>query len=243
MKGVSSSWWSHRHFLHHAKPHIIQKDPDVNYPWLFLMGKYAAQIWAKRRRGFMPYQFQHLYWFLVGPPIAIPIYFHFEISLWVLLRRKYIDIAFVLTYALKMYLLWIPLFGGSFFALVKFYFFVRFLESHWFMYVTQMSHLPMPIQHDLKQDWVTHQVTSTCNVEPSFFNDWFTGHLDYQIEHHLFPTMPRHNFWKVAPSVAELCKKHGLKIHQKTLYRAFADIIGSLKCSGDVWYRAYYGGD
>jgi len=241
LKGTSSSWWNHRHFLHHAKPNTIKKDPDVNYPWLFLFGNYVAEIWGKRRRGFMPYQFQHLYWFIFGPPIVIPIYFHVEIMTWVFLRRKYIDFILMVAYVFKMHFLFSPLLG-SFGAVLRFYFFIRFLESHWFLWVTQMSHLPMPIEHEKNQDWVTHQVTTTCNVEPGNFNDWFTGHLNYQIEHHLFPTMPRHNFYKVAPAVAKLCKKHDLKICEKTLYRAFADIYETLKHSGDVWYNAYYEG-
>lgn len=27
------------------------------------------------------------------------------------------------------------------------------------------------------------QLAATCNVEQSFFNDWFSGHLNFQIEH------------------------------------------------------------
>ncbi|KAG8131113.1 putative Fatty acid desaturase 1 protein, partial [Naja naja] len=48
-------------------------------------------------------------------------------------------------------------------------------------------------------------LSATCNVDHSWFNDWFTGHLNFQIEHHLFPTMPRHNYYKVAPLVKSLC--------------------------------------
>ncbi len=36
------------------------------------------------------------------------------------------------------------------------------------------------------------------------------GGLNYQIEHHLFPTLPRHNLRKVAAAVQALCEKHGL---------------------------------
>ena len=60
---------------------------------------------------------------------------------------------------------------------------VRFVESHWFTFVTQMSHIPMEIDRDHCHDWLTAQTITTCNVEPSAFNDWFTGHLNYQIEH------------------------------------------------------------
>ena len=76
------------------------------------------------------------------------------------------------------------------------------------------------------------QLAATCNVEQSFFNDWFIGHLNFQIEHHLFPTMPWHNLPKVAPLVRFLCAKHGTEYLEKLLLRALQDIIGSLRKSG-----------
>jgi fatty acid desaturase len=54
------------------------------------------------------------------------------------------------------------------------------------------------------------QVASTRNIEANMFNDWFTGGLNRQIEHHLFPTMPRHNLNKISSHVRALCEKHGL---------------------------------
>lgn len=59
----------------------------------------------------------------------------------------------------------------------------RFIESHWFVWATQMSHLPMEVDYDQQHDWVTSQLKATCNVESSFFNDWWSGHLNFQIEH------------------------------------------------------------
>ena len=72
---------------------------------------------------------------------------------------------------------------GGFWGSFRWYFFIRFLESHWFTWVTQISHLPMEIDTDRKKDWVSMQLAGTCDVEQSWFNDWFTGHLNYQIEH------------------------------------------------------------
>lgn len=83
------------------------------------------------------------------------------------------------------------------------------------------------------------QLAATCNVEQSFFNDWFSGHLNFQIEHHLFPTMPRHNLPKVAPLVRSLCAKHGTEYLEKLLLWALQDIIGSLRKSGQLWLDAY----
>ena len=59
----------------------------------------------------------------------------------------------------------------------------RLFDSLWFVFVTQMNHIPMKIEFDQDLDWLSQQTIATCNVEPSFFNDWFSGHLNYQIEH------------------------------------------------------------
>lgn len=37
-KGASGNWWNHRHFQHHAKPNIFNKDPDVNMLKVFVLG-------------------------------------------------------------------------------------------------------------------------------------------------------------------------------------------------------------
>ncbi len=59
----------------------------------------------------------------------------------------------------------------------------RVLESHWFVWVSQSNHIPMEIEEDLALPWVPQQLRATCDVEQSAFNDWFTGHLNFQIEH------------------------------------------------------------
>jgi len=50
IKGTSATWWNFRHFQHHAKPNIIAKDPDIAYPWVFMFGKYAPELWGKRKK-------------------------------------------------------------------------------------------------------------------------------------------------------------------------------------------------
>ena len=38
IKGGSPEWWSHMHNQHHAKPNVIDKDPDVRMDPLFALG-------------------------------------------------------------------------------------------------------------------------------------------------------------------------------------------------------------
>uniref|UniRef100_A0A4W5M9P4 Fatty acid desaturase 2 n=1 Tax=Hucho hucho TaxID=62062 RepID=A0A4W5M9P4_9TELE len=147
------------------------------------------------------------------------------------------DLAWAMTFYLRFFCCYYPFFG--FFGSVALMSFVRFLDSHWFVWVTQMNHLPMEMDHERHQDWLTMQLIATCNIEQSTFNDWFSGHLNFQIEHHLFPTMPRHNYHLVAPLVRTLCEKHGVSYQVKTLQKAIIDVVRSLKKSGDLWLDAY----
>ncbi|XP_078405189.1 acyl-CoA (8-3)-desaturase-like isoform X2 [Cetorhinus maximus] len=238
LKGAPASWWNHLHFQHHAKPNCFRKDPDINmHPIFFVLGKKLSVEVGKQKKKYMPYQYQHKYFFLIGPPALLPLYFQWYIFYFAVQRRQWVDLAWMVSFYIRISLTYIPLLGIQGFLMM--FFLVRFVESNWFVWVTQMNHIPMMIDHDQKEDWLTMQLHATCNVHQSFFNDWFTGHLNFQIEHHLFPTMPRHNFHKVAPLVRSLCAKHGLEYQSKPLFTAFADIVHSLKDSGELWLDAY----
>uniref|UniRef100_A0A3B4V6N8 acyl-CoA (8-3)-desaturase n=1 Tax=Seriola dumerili TaxID=41447 RepID=A0A3B4V6N8_SERDU len=237
LKGASANWWNHRHFQHHAKPNVFRKDPDVNMLSIFVVGATQPVEYGIKKIKHMPYHRQHQYFFLVGPPLLIPVFFHIQIMHTMISRHDWVDLVWSMSYYLRYFCCYIPLYGllGSV-ALISF---VRFLESHWFVWVTQMNHLPMDIDHEKHQDWLTMQLRATCNIEQSFFNDWFSGHLNFQIEHHLFPTMPRHNYHLVAPHVRALCEKHGIPYQMKTMWQGLTDIVRSLKNSGDLWLDAY----
>uniref|UniRef100_A0A7N8XYD0 acyl-CoA (8-3)-desaturase n=1 Tax=Mastacembelus armatus TaxID=205130 RepID=A0A7N8XYD0_9TELE len=233
LKGASACWWNHRHFQHHAKPNIFRKDPDVNMLNVFVVGAVQPVEYGIKKIKHMPYNRQHQYFYLLGPPLLIPVYFLYQIMQTMFSRREWGDLAWSMSYYLRyfFYNIWLLVSYCSECS--------RFLESHWFVWVTQMSHLPMDIDYEKHQDWLSMQLQATCNIEQSFFNDWFSGHLNFQIEHHLFPTMPRHNYHRVAPQVHELCKKHGIPYEVKTLWRGLTDVVSSLRTSGELWLDAY----
>lgn len=71
-----------------------------------------------------------------------------------------------------------------------------------------MNHFPCPIFDDIEEDnYVVHQLRSSMAISSNKYTHWFYGGLQFQVEHHLFPMMPRHNLRKVKPYILELCKK------------------------------------
>ncbi len=77
-----------------------------------------------------------------------------------------------------------------------------------------LSHFAMDVYHGHRlekfEDWCTTQIETTMNIDSNWMSHWFHGGLQYQIEHHLFPRVPRHNLGKVAALVKPFCEKHNI---------------------------------
>ncbi|EMP32025.1 Fatty acid desaturase 1 [Chelonia mydas] len=237
LKGAPASWWNHLHFQHHAKPNCFRKDPDVNmHPLFFALGKTLSVESITEGKIQLLFSVLAYLYYPVGPPALVPLYFQWYIFYFAVQRRQWVDLAWMLTFYIRFFLTYLPLLGVK--GLLGLFLLVRLIESNWFVWVTQMNHIPMHIDYDKNVDWFSTQLQATCNVHQSLFNDWFSGHLNFQIEHHLFPTMPRHNYWKVAPLVKSLCAKHGIEYQSKPLLTAFGDIVqkhGFLRAGLQLW--------
>ncbi|CAF1935419.1 unnamed protein product [Rotaria magnacalcarata] len=239
-KGASADWWNNMHFQHHSKPNVIDKDPDTRIEPVFVLGdkipKRAAEKNAKYGKS-LPYDLQYLYFFIAAP-LLFPVYFQFMTIRHAIKRKKWMDLAWLTLYYVKFFAL-MPLKLG-FLGALKFHFFLRVFEGTWFVVVTQSNHVVMDVSDDdTKLGWFRMQLKATCNIDQSYFNDWFTGHLNFQIEHHLFPMMPRHNLYKIQPDVLELCRKYNIEYLSKPMGRAFLDILTSLEKSGRMWRETY----
>ncbi|NXU15762.1 FADS1 desaturase, partial [Pardalotus punctatus] len=114
----------------------------------------------------------------VGPPALVPLYFQWYIFYFAVQRKQWVDLAWMLSFYIRFYLTYLPFLGVK--GTLGLH---LFIESNWFVWVTQMNHIPMHIDYDKNVDWFSTQLQATCNVHQSFFNDWFSGHLNFQIEH------------------------------------------------------------
>lgn len=239
-KGGSPDWWNNMHFQHHTKPNVIDKDPDTRIEPLFLLGDTIPIRKAHDNAKYgkkVPYNFQHLYFFIAAP-MLFPLYFQFMTIRHAYVRKRWMDLAWLSLHYIRFFSL-MPLRLGLFGAM-KLHFLIRALEGTWFVIVAQSNHVVMDVSHDdSKMSWFRLQLKATCNIAKSPFNDWFTGHLNFQIEHHLFPLMPRHNLYKIQPDVMELCRKYRIPYIVKPMGRAFLDILTSLEKSGRMWLETY----
>ncbi|KER19049.1 hypothetical protein T265_12033 [Opisthorchis viverrini] len=196
-KGSSCHWWNYAHSQHHAKPNVIDKDPDIRWEPMLVLGDVMPVRAASRHNKWkfhLPYEYQASYFFLVCPPLLLPVIFQSMSLRHIFLRRCYEDFTWVLAFYIKLFILYYPLFG--FWGTVAYFYGVRVVESHWFAWVTQSSHVPMEISYDRNEPWLLTQIKATCDMEHSVLNDWITGHVNFQIEHQSISRSAE--LWKMA---------------------------------------------
>jgi fatty acid desaturase len=95
------------------------------------------------------------------------------------------------------------------------------------------NHKGMPtIPAGRKIDFLRRQVLTSRNVRGGPFTDFLLGGLNYQVEHHLFPNMPRPSLRKAQVLVREYCAAHGILYTETTLVGSYATVLRYLHALG-----------
>ena len=90
-----------------------------------------------------------------------------------------------------------------------------------------------------RPDFWTIQVSGTRNIKTNVFVDWFYGGLQYQIEHHLFPTIPRHNLPKVNVLVKSFCKDFNVEYHETSCFDGLCEVMNKLSQVSEDFIRHF----
>jgi fatty acid desaturase len=95
------------------------------------------------------------------------------------------------------------------------------------------NHKGMPTLTDAEElDFLRTQVLTSRNVRGSRLVDFLLGGLNYQIEHHLFPNMPRPNLRHAQPLVRAFCQEHDFPYSEATMFGSYAEAIRHLHSVG-----------
>lgn len=91
---------------------------------------------------------------------------------------------------------------------------------------------------DARPDFWKLQVTTTRNIIgghgiPQFVVDWLCGGLQYQVEHHLFPSIPRHNLKRTHEFVKSFCKEWDVSYHEADMVDGTYEVIEHLQNVSD----------
>lgn len=234
--GMSGGWWRSQHNKHHSMPQKLGYDVDLNtLPLVAFTEKVVKRIgfplktWIRMQAFLFP---------LVTTTL-VALGWQFYLHPRHILRRKNWNEAAML---ILRYVLWTWLFTTRFGLaqsalmylaydwMASNYIFINFAVSH--------THLPVVPSDDTKVDWVRYAAIHTMNVAPGPFKiiNWWMSYLNFQIEHHLFPSMPQFRHPIISPRVKALFEKHGLKYDQRSYIESLQVTFANLhKVGMDVF--------
>lgn len=222
--GVSASWWNDKHNQHHATPNHIDLDPDIQFPMIV----FAREQIATRPRWLRPIiAIQAFILLLLLPFQAINMRFQsvshlFSPKAKLPLLQGALMFTHVALYAGLLYFIGWP--GALVFALVHQGTFGLYNSS---VFASNHKGMPVLMGHE-GRDFFREQVLTSRNVTGHRLTDFWYGGLNYQIEHHLFPTMPRNNLAKAQPIVEAYCRELGVPYHATGLWRSYREVLSHL---------------
>jgi fatty acid desaturase len=206
--GMSYGWWNDKHNRHHANPNHTDKDPDVGegvLVWTLEQaeGRTGLHGWLSRNQAriFFPLLT------LEGLNLKVS-------SLRFLIGRRHRHDARV---ELGLMAAHLTLYFSALFLVMSPGKALAFAALHHALFglhlgsVFAPNHKGMEMPDD-DSNWghLEKQVLTSRNVDGDLVTDWMMGGLNYQIEHHLFPSMPRANLRFAQPMVRAYCEKIGM---------------------------------
>ena len=227
--GVSFSWWLDKHNRHHAHTNQPGRDPDLEPGALAY-----TRDQVEARRG-LPRWFARIQVFLLVPLLFLEAVNLHVASIIDLIRRH--DRSTIGEAALM------AVHGALFF--VAPFLLMGVWQAVAFVVVTQTAfgfylgasfltnHVGMPVQATTDGlDYMRRQVLTSRNLRGRLVTGFMVGGLDAQIEHHLFPTMPRANLRRARALVRSFCADESIDYTEASAWRAYRDVFAYLKATG-----------
>jgi fatty acid desaturase len=220
--GLSFGWWVPKHNAHHAHPNEMGRDPDI--------GEGVVLAWSDERGPFASWMAR---W---QAPLFFPLMLLRSVGLHVLGikrllqqrdRASAVEASLIVLHA-ALYLtvvLWVlsPLKALAFIAVQQAVFSVYLGISF------APNHKGMPIiESETAAGFARRQVVTARNISGGWFTTFMLGGLNYQIEHHLFESMPRPNLRRVQGLVRDFCVATDLGYCEDSFVGSFRQIVHHL---------------
>lgn len=241
LAGISIGWWKWNHNAHHIACNSLDFDPDLQHMPLFAVSSKffhsLTSFFYDRKMKFdsvARFLVSYQHWTFYPVMCFARINLFAQSFLFLLSKRKVPHRGQELL-GLLVFWIWYPLLLS---CLPNWGERIVFVVSSFA--VTGIQHVQFCLNHfsssvyvgpPCGNDWFEKQTMGTLDIQCSSWMDWFHGGLQFQVEHHLFPKMPRCHLRNISPFVVELCKKHNLPYNCASFWKANAMTISTLRAA------------
>ena len=223
--GLSQQWWIDKHNAHHGHPNQLDLDPDIDMPLVAF-----SEDLALSKQGIARFIVKYQAYLLFPLSLLQALSMHLS-SIQFLIEKK---AKRPLAEAIAMSAHFIVYFG-LLFSLLGAWQAVLFIAIHQGLtglYLTSIfapNHKGMPVlENDSQLDFLRRQVLTSRNVSAHPLTDFCYGGLNYQIEHHLFPSMPRNKLREAQVIVKDFCRAHSIAYHETSVLQSHREIFQHL---------------
>ena len=242
LMGASSFMWKIKHnIIHHSYTNIEGMDDDINIQPFFRVNDQQKRYWFHRFQHYYCFLFYGVTYFIwvfyldfnkyfsgsIGPIKIRKMEWHEHVGFW-FTKVLYVFTAIVIPVSIVG---WGPALLG--FGIIQFVCGVIISTIFQLAHVVEHAEFPEPnpATQKIEEEWAAHQVMTTVNFSPrSYLIRWFSGGLNYQIEHHLFPRISHIHYPAISPLVKETCKEYGIPYNQyPTFFKAVQSHVLHLK--------------
>ncbi|MCD4852798.1 acyl-CoA desaturase [Arthrobacter sp. AK01] len=221
--GISYSMWAQKHTRHHNFPNVIDKDPDIHTGAIAFHPQAAST-----RRGVMVQVTRRQGWLLFPLLFFLGVSLHVD-SLKYLLHQRKVDHRWVEIPVLLLRLLAVPILVFSMLPLGMAFAFLGVQLGVFGFYMGASfapNHKGMPIlPTSSRTDFLNRQVLTARNISGGWFMDTLMGGLNRQIEHHLFPDMPRPYLHRASGMVKACCDELGIPYTETSLAASYVIVV------------------
>ena len=225
LNGFSYGWWVAKHNAHHAHPNDLETDPDVRAGALVFDAEQGA-----RRRGLAALVTRHQAWLFFPMTLLEALSLHVA-SVRALsspgLRDRGVEAVLLVLHAVGYVTLLVTTMTGL--QAVAFVLCHQGLLGLYLGCSFAPNHKGMPVlAPDEAADPLLRQVLTSRNIRGGPIVDTVLGGLNYQIEHHLFPSMPRPNLRKAQPVVQRFCERNGVAYAEVSALTSYREVLRHL---------------
>lgn len=236
--------WKYKHNVnHHSFTNIEGMDDDIDIKPFFRVNEQQPKYWF--------HKFQHVYWvILYGTTYFFWVFWmdfqkYFSRKIGTIAVRKMEvkeHIGFWMTKLFYIFIaLVVPMMVAGVGPTLTGYAIVIFVCGLTISVVFQLAHVvesaefpePNPANNKIEEEWAVHQIKTTVNFSTqSAFLRWFTGGLNFQVEHHLFPKISHVHYPAISRFVRETCKEFGITYNEyPTFMQAVRSHVHHLKAA------------
>jgi fatty acid desaturase len=226
--GLAYRWWVETHNRHHTHPNQEDKDPDMDIPALAFT---AGQAAGRGRLARFVYRYQAYFFFPLLTLTALGLHVDSARNLATgglrgRVPERVLFVAHLVGYLGVVFVI-LPPVKAVVFVLVQ-----QGLLGLYLGCAFAPNHKGMAVLEDGDRDFLRRQVLTSRNVRGGVLVDFVLGGLNYQIEHHLFPNMPRANLRRAQPVIRQFCLDNGLPYGEASLLGSYAQVVRHLHTIG-----------